>query len=219
MKERSDRASARQRRVIKWSIAAVAIFCLGLLPGAFAGPVPAQQKAVKERPPAGAPADTSADASAAIQAFLNDVKEYIKLREQIEDKLPKLSDEAEPAEIKAHQEAFAVHLQAARAGAKPGDLFKPEIARHIRLQIKDEFKGERLKELRSTVLNSDAKGIQLKINHRYPETKEKIEMAPTLLLRLPQLPPELRYRFNGRHLLLVDRRAGLIIDYMLNALP
>jgi hypothetical protein len=44
-------------------------------------------------------------------------------------------------------------------------------------------------------------------------------MPPTLLLKLPQLPKQVRYRFVNRHMLLVDRENGLIVDYMLNALP
>ncbi|MGI8731920.1 MAG: hypothetical protein ACR2LM_01275 [Pyrinomonadaceae bacterium] len=44
-------------------------------------------------------------------------------------------------------------------------------------------------------------------------------MPPTLLLKLPELPKEVKYRFVKRHLLLVDTDNGLIVDYMLNALP
>jgi hypothetical protein len=40
-----------------------------------------------------------------------------------------------------------------------------------------------------------------------------------LLLILPQLPKEVKYRFVGRNLLLVDRDNNVIIDYMTNALP
>jgi hypothetical protein len=38
-------------------------------------------------------------------------------------------------------------------------------------------------------------------------------MPPPLLLRLPQLPKQVRYR-----LLLVDRENGLMVDYMTNVL-
>ncbi len=44
-------------------------------------------------------------------------------------------------------------------------------------------------------------------------------MPPTILLNLPQLPPEVKYRFVGRNMLLVDRDTNLILDYMTNALP
>jgi hypothetical protein len=57
------------------------------------------------------------------------------------------------------------------------------------------------------------------VNYPYPEAKELVEMPPTLLLVLPPLPKQVRYRYVGKHMLLVDRENGLIIDYMLDALP
>jgi len=53
----------------------------------------------------------------------------------------------------------------------------------------------------------------------YPEAAELLEMPPTLLLALPPLPKQLRYRFVGTNLLLVDRENHLIVDHMANALP
>ncbi len=44
-------------------------------------------------------------------------------------------------------------------------------------------------------------------------------MPPTLLLKLPQLPKQLNYRYVGRNLMLVDTDNNIIIDYMLDALP
>ena len=57
------------------------------------------------------------------------------------------------------------------------------------------------------------------INYPYPETKELSQIPPTLLLKLPTLPKEVKYRFVGRHMLVVDTDNGLIVDYTLNALP
>jgi hypothetical protein len=37
-------------------------------------------------------------------------------------------------------------------------------------------------------------------------------MPPQLLLLLPDLPPDLQYRFVGRHLILYDGRANIIVD-------
>jgi hypothetical protein len=44
-------------------------------------------------------------------------------------------------------------------------------------------------------------------------------MPPTLLLRLPTLPDALKYLFVGRTLVLRDEEAGLIVDYLPNAMP
>ena len=56
-------------------------------------------------------------------------------------------------------------------------------------------------------------------NAAYPEDKELVQMPPPLLLALPQLPKDLRYRFIGRSLVLMDRDGALILDVMRNALP
>lgn len=155
-----------------------------------------------------------------VKTFEKRAKEYAKLRERLEEKMPRLSDEAKPEEIQTHKQQFQDRVRAARAGAKPGDLFTPEAARLIRAIIKDEFKGRERVELRDTVLReSDTKAVPLRVNYPYPDSQELLEMAPTLLLRLPQLPKQVRYRFVGRNLLLIDRENGLIVDYMANALP
>jgi hypothetical protein len=154
-----------------------------------------------------------------VTAFDERVKEYIKLRGKADDKLPKLSNKSTPAEIETNLVTLRTSIVAARSGAKPGDIFTPDIADHLRNIIKQEFKGERLKQLRETVREADTKGVPLQVNVPYPETKELIEMPPTLLLALPKLPKQLHYRFVGRSMLLVDKEARLIVDYMPQALP
>ena len=44
-------------------------------------------------------------------------------------------------------------------------------------------------------------------------------MPPTLLLRLPQLPKQVKYRFVRNNLFLVDRENALILDFMTEVLP
>lgn len=142
------------------------------------------------------------------------------MREALEEKMPALSKEAKPEEIQAHKEQFQDRVRAARVGAKPGDVFTAEAAMLIRAIIKDEFKGRDRVELRKTVLSeSENKAVPLRVNYPYPESQELLEMPPPLLLRLPQLPKQLRYRFVRDNLLLVDRENGLIVDYMTNAVP
>ena len=155
-----------------------------------------------------------------VSAFEKRVKEYARLRERIESRMPKLSKDASPEQIEAHKTAFQEKVRAARAGARPGQLFRPEIVNFIRATIKDEFKGKERQELRRDVLvEAENKTVPVRVNYPYPETQELLEMPPTLLLRLPQLPKQVRYRFVRGNLLLVDRENGLILDYMTDALP
>ena len=129
------------------------------------------------------------------EAFEKRAKEYSKLREGLEEQMPKLSQEAKPEEIQTHKKQFQDRVRAARVGAKPGDIFTPEAAALIRAIIKDEYKGKERVELRDTVLKeSDIKAVPLRVNYPYPESQEVLEMAPTLLMKLPQLPKQLRFR-------------------------
>lgn len=154
------------------------------------------------------------------EMFEKRVKDYVRLRENIEEKMPKLSKEAKPEEIETHKKRFQDSVRAARTGAKHGDIFTPDAAAMIRAIVKEEFKGRDRVELRKTVLvEAEVKALPLRVNYPYPEAKEQLEMPPTLLLKLPQLPKQIRYRFVGTNMLLVDRENGLIIDYMTKALP
>lgn len=156
---------------------------------------------------------------AGLAEFNERVKDYVKLRERLSDKADKPSDESKPLEIEAYQIALAEQIKVARANAKAGDIFTPAAAKHIHQVIKSEFKGERLKELRALAQEPNPKGVVLRVNAIYPEAKELIEMPPALLLKLPELPKQLRYRLLGRHMLLMDREARLIVDYLANVLP
>jgi hypothetical protein len=155
----------------------------------------------------------------AFAAFEARVKEYVSMREGLEGKMPKLSKDSKPEEIEAHKAALQKAVQAARASAKQGDLFVPALAAHIREVIKAETPPKVKREVRETVVTSEVKAVPLRVNYPYPDSQEQLEMPPTLLLRLPQLPKQVRYRYVGRNMLLVDRENGLIIDFMPDALP
>jgi hypothetical protein len=155
----------------------------------------------------------------AITTFQENAKEYAQLRNELETKLPKLPKETSAERIEEHETALQDLVRVARAGAKPGDVFVPQVAEYIRATIRDEFKGQDRRELRKTVMEADTKDVPLRVNYPYPGTEEFAEIPPTLLLRLPELPKQVKYRFVGRHILLVDGENGLIIDYMLDALP
>ena len=151
--------------------------------------------------------------------FEKNAKEYANLRERLEQKLPKLPKKATPEQIEAHKAALLKSVQTARVGVKQGQVFTPGASTHIRELIKAEFTGRDRRELRTAVFEAETKGVPVRVNAAYPESKELMEMPPSLLLALPPLPKQVRYRFVGSNLLLVDRESNLIIDYMTNALP
>lgn len=165
-------------------------------------------------PPVVSPAD-----KVVIQAFEKQVKEYVSVRNKLKENAPKLSKDSTPEQMQAYRTALEQSLRSARAGAKRGDLFRPEASDYIRRTLKNEFQGKDRKELRETMFETETQGVVLRVNYPYAQTAELSEMPATLLTKLPQLPKEIRYRFVGRNMLLVDRESNVIIDYMPDALP
>ncbi|HEY3039364.1 MAG TPA: hypothetical protein VGJ66_11535, partial [Pyrinomonadaceae bacterium] len=146
--------------------------------------------------------------------------QYVKLRESVKGKVPKLSKDSTPEQIAAYEKVSVEALRAARAGAKPGDLFTPDVAQYIRTTLKTEFKPTEKKEIRKVVLDKESNiPVPLKVNYPYPDPKEFVTMEPKLLLKLPQLPKQMKYRYVGRNLFLIDADNNLMIDYMPDALP
>ena len=162
---------------------------------------------------------TSPQEKRTITAFENRVKQYLKLRDRVKGRVPKLSKDSTPEQIQANEKAFVDGLRTARAKAKPGDIFTPDIATYIRSKVKTEFKESDRKEIRKVVLDDEIKPIPIRVNYPYPDENAFAEMPPTLLLKLPVLPKQVKYRYVGRNLFLVDTDNNLIVDYMPNALP
>lgn len=172
------------------------------------------QNAALAPPVVVSPADKTA-----IQTFEKQVKDYVQLRDRVKANAPKLSKDSTPEQIQAYRTALEQSLRTERAGAKRGDLFRPETADYIRRTLKIEFQGKDRQELRKTIFETELQGVVLRVNYPYAQSAEFSEMPATLLAKLPQLPKEVRYRFVGRNMLLVDRESNVIIDYMPDALP
>jgi hypothetical protein len=194
---------------------AAAVLCLTLAAAAQSQTTArAQTTPAQNRPPT-----LSAKDGQTVAAFQKRVQDYVARREGIEAKMPKLSKDATPEQIEAHKKSFQEAVRRARGDAKPGQFFTPDAAAFIRAIVRDELKGQERRQMRKEVATADTDAVPLRVNYPYPDTEELLDMPPTLLLRLPQLPKQVRYRFVGRNMLLVDRENGLIIDYMTEALP
>ena len=189
--------------------------CLGVLLAVASATCAQQTQNAALAPPAVvSPAD-----KAAIEAFERQVNAYVELRKKIRENAPKLSKDSTPEQLHAYRTALEESLRTARAGAKRGELFLPETAAYIRRTLKTEFQGKDRRELREQIFETETQGVVLRVNYPYAQSAEMSEMPATLLAKLPQLPKEVRYRFVGRNMLLVDRESNVIIDYMPDALP
>jgi hypothetical protein len=195
-------------------VCALAVSFTAILLAVVNGNAQTSQNSTLAPPSIVSPTDKSA-----IAAFERRVKDYIKLRNQLKDKAPKLSKDSTPEQLQSYRTSLEQSLRAARAGAKRGDLFMPELAEYIRRTLKVEFQGKDRKEIREIVFETELQGVVLRVNNTYAQSAELSEMPATLLSKLPPLPKEMRYRFVGRNMVLVDRETNLIIDYMPDALP
>lgn len=97
-----------------------------------------------------------------------------------------------------------------RTGAQPGHIFNHQRADYCLALIKTDIPPPERAEIRQTIQEADTKVVPLKVNFPYPETKELTQIPPPLLLKLPTLQKELKYRYVGRHLLLVDTDNNMI---------
>ncbi|MBA3353651.1 MAG: hypothetical protein H0U23_14740 [Blastocatellia bacterium] len=122
-------------------------------------------------------------------------------------------------QIDVHKKALLKRVLAVSKGARRGQIFTPEAESLIRKIVTVQYPERNREELRKELAEAENKTVAVKVNALYPEAAERLEMPPTLLLTLPQLPKQVRYRFVGTSLLIVDREIHLIIDFMTNALP
>ena len=165
--------------------------------------------------------DPSVNAGAAQMAdFKMRVEKYADLHKQLAKGAATQKETSDPAQINAAKNALAAKIQGARANAKHGDIFTPEIRAEFRRLLRPELKGEDGRDAKA-ILKDDAPApgsVPFKVNATYPESQPLPTVPANLLLTLPSLPAPLEYRVVGQHLLLLDTAADLVVDYILNAI-
>lgn len=148
------------------------------------------------------------------------VKTYLALRDKADNNAPKLQETKDAAKIKAAQQSLAAVIRQARAGARQGDIFAPAIEKKFRALLRPETKGPEGEKTKKIILD-EKPAVALVVNADYPATEPLATVPPTVLKALPPLPEGkgLEYRFVRKHMILLDTRANLIVDYLLNAIP
>lgn len=164
------------------------------------------------------PRPTEAEA-ATIAEFMKRVNAYVAIHVEAEKKSPKLPTEATPLQIDQNQRGLARRIQAARTGAKRGELFTPEMTAFIKRVLNRVFSGRDGIQLRSSIMDENVEYLALQVNQRYPDVFPRTTMPPDVLKALPELPEEMEYRFVGNQLILLDQHAHIIPDFIPDALP
>lgn len=151
--------------------------------------------------------------------FLQRVDDYVGLHRRLESSLPKEVVTADPAALFESKRALAAAIRTARPDARQGDIFSPAMARYFRILVADALKEGEVENLLWIVEEENEVHIPAAVNGDYPAGRSISTMPPCVLGVLPTLPPELQYRFVGRDLILWDVHAGLIVDFVLDAIP
>jgi len=156
----------------------------------------------------------------ALEEFHEETDEYVALHNKLESQLPPLPAQAAPEQLQAHEIGLGDLITSARRRAKQGDIFGSEAGRLIRERAQTVFAS--LYGAQDTAAIQDERSernVAARVNQRYPVDVPISTMTASVLASLPRLPPELQYRFLGRHLILIDVGARIIVDYMPDVLP
>jgi hypothetical protein len=158
-----------------------------------------------------------------IADFKKRVDDYAKLREKAANAAPiELQPKSKPADISGAEKSMAQKVRDARPAAKPGDILTPATQAMFRRLLRPPLtKGPDAADNKAIIKDDApaAKEVPFKVNAEYPKDVPLSTVPPDILLTLPPLPEDVQYRFAGKHLLLFDAKANIIIDFMLNAMP
>jgi len=156
-----------------------------------------------------------------LRIFADRIQLYVKLQKNLESSLSTLKPTKDAAQIIEHQHELAAKIIDARRDARRGDIFTHDVTERFRKIIRREFRGPEGRLARQTIRQDDPSDriIRLHVNDVFPEGIPLTTTPPALLLKLPELPEVLAYRFVGRDLTLIDTKARLIVDLIPNAIP
>ena len=173
--------------------------------------------------------------SEVLQEFYEEVQDYVRLRQKAVGVVPALPAEATAEQIATRQKALTRAIVEYRRKAKQGEIFEPEIERAFRHVFKEAFEGPEgqamMKEIKSgnprlegvpnprNPAQETMKNVQLGVNAVYPDDAPFSSVPPGLLLKIPALPEQVRYRFIGRTLILRDTEANVILDFIRDIVP
>ena len=156
----------------------------------------------------------------ALEEFQEELDEYVELRNKLESQLPPLPTQAAPERVHAHEIALGDLIMSARRRAKQGDIFVSEVEPLIRARAQTVFASPEGAQDKAAIQDEQSeRNVAARVNQRYPDGLPLSAVPASVLASLPRLPPELQYRFLGRHLILIDIGARIIVDYLPEVLP
>lgn len=164
------------------------------------------------------PRAAAADRASILAGFSKRVEAYMDLKKKLARGLPAVKPGAvSTGAVDTHETVLSTRIRDARADAKPGDVFG-EAVPYFRTVIKNDTKTRGVADAYALMQEVPAKSPP-KVNADYPDNSPLATVPPLILVNLPRLPDGLEYRFMGRDLILRDRTANLVVDFIEGAVP
>ena len=142
--------------------------------------------------------------------FNNRVDRYVELRRAAEVGVPPLAVTDHWDEVTRSEVALAANIRRARGRARQGEFFTPLISAEFRKALRPILDAK----TREVIMDDNPGSFLHHVDVRYPKTRSYSTVPANVLALLPRLPVDMEYRFVGRHLILLDVRANVIVDRM-----
>jgi hypothetical protein len=139
--------------------------------------------------------------------FNRRVQDYDALRRRLEVGLPPLVVTTDADEIETFEHSLAGRIRHAR-GSRRGQIFADAMEGQVKRMM-----SARADQATIAAIMEDGPGeVDIDVNETYNKKHALATMPPNLLLILPDLPRDLEYRFIGRHFVIRDVRANIVVD-------
>jgi hypothetical protein len=150
----------------------------------------------------------------ALDDFAARISRYLELRAKLGAGLSGVTGADDPAHVRSVEVAWAQRIRSARARARQGDVFSPQVAAAVREILRQQMDAG----ARKTIMDDNPGAFSNHVNDSYPKARPLSTVPPGLLMHLPKLPDDLQYRFVGADLILHDTRTNLIVDRLPEAI-
>ena len=154
-------------------------------------------------------------------AFIDRVNDYAAAQRMIITSLGPPLVWREAKQVLCQERRYANAMQEVMPITGNGGFFTPDVSKYFRDRI-DAIVRETNIDVATAFEPPDEDEI---VVLALPRAGEPVPwnagpmIWPSMIAALPELPPEIEYRFLGRHLMLVDVLANLIVDVLPDALP
>lgn len=140
--------------------------------------------------------------------FNQRVRNYAELRRIAERGAPPLRVTDNADEIIRSERTLTARIREVRGSSDRGQIF----SRRMETQLKTLFVVVVDSATLAAIMDDGPDEFDLDVNEAYARHKSLGTMPPNILLLLPALAEDMEYRFVGRHLIVRDVRANMIVD-------